>query len=120
MINCSNITEFIYHALLDLKAEISKLRDDIYQLAYSEPTPKSLPSYYSEVVPRTEDAIEGNGNNEKPDEQALDDKTLEEVERVMIDRALERSDGSKRKAARALGISERTLYRKIKEYDLPY
>lgn len=112
--------EFIYHALLDLKGEISKLRDDIYQLAYSEPTPKSLPSYYSEVVPRAEEAIVGNGNNERPDEQTLDDKTLEEVERVMIDRALEKSDGSKRKAARALGISERTLYRKIKEYDLPY
>ncbi|MCH9008035.1 hypothetical protein IIA29_08525, partial [candidate division KSB1 bacterium] len=28
--------------------------------------------------------------------------------------------GSKRKAAKSLAISERTLYRKIKEYDLPF
>jgi DNA-binding NtrC family response regulator len=108
--------EFLYRALLDLKSEISKLREDIYQLAYSERAPKSLP-YYSEVVPSATETI---AENENHDEPLLEDKTLEEIERVMIDRALERFDGSKRKAAKNLGISERTLYRKIKEYDLPY
>ncbi|MBN2781013.1 MAG: sigma-54-dependent Fis family transcriptional regulator [Candidatus Marinimicrobia bacterium] len=47
-----------------------------------------------------------------------DDRTMQEVERDMISRTLARFYGSKRKTAQALGMSERTLYRKIKEYDL--
>jgi two-component system, NtrC family, response regulator HydG len=41
---------------------------------------------------------------------------LEEVERILVRNALRRSDGNRERAAKALGISERTLYRKIKEY----
>ena len=44
--------------------------------------------------------------------------SLEEMERRMIGEALERYKGNRRVAARALNISERTLYRKIKEYSL--
>ena len=36
----------------------------------------------------------------------------------MIKKALIRSKGKRKKAAEELGISERTLYRKIKQYDL--
>ena len=36
----------------------------------------------------------------------------------MIVKALERNSGKRKMAAKELGISERTLYRKIKEYDL--
>lgn len=42
--------------------------------------------------------------------------TLEDTEREMIRRALERNDGRRKAAAKELNISERTLYRKIKEY----
>ncbi len=109
--------EFIYHALLDLKSEISKLREDLYQVFLSEKrAPKSLP-YYSEVLPRASEPIQVEENHGKFD---FENKTLEDLERFMINRALEKFDGSKRKAAKSLGISERTLYRKIKEYDLPY
>ena len=44
--------------------------------------------------------------------------TLEENERELIRRALERNDGRRKAAAAELQISERTLYRKIKEYGL--
>jgi DNA-binding NtrC family response regulator len=44
--------------------------------------------------------------------------SLEEMEHRMIAEALERSKGNRRMAARVLNISERTLYRKIKEYGL--
>ena len=44
--------------------------------------------------------------------------TLEENEREMIRRALERNEGRRKAAATELRISERTLYRKIKEYGL--
>ena len=45
-------------------------------------------------------------------------KTAEEVERNHIRVTLDLTDGNRVKAAKALGISERTLYRKISEYGL--
>ncbi|MDO4217016.1 MAG: sigma-54 dependent transcriptional regulator [Bacteroidales bacterium] len=44
--------------------------------------------------------------------------TLAEIERNAIQAALERNKGNRRTSARELGISERTLYRKIGEYDI--
>ncbi len=44
--------------------------------------------------------------------------SLEEMEKVMIKKALERNKSRRREAAEELGISERTLYRKIKQYDI--
>lgn len=44
--------------------------------------------------------------------------SLEEKELEMIKKALEKYNGKRKKAANELGISERTLYRKIKQYDL--
>lgn len=44
--------------------------------------------------------------------------TLEDNERRLISEALTRNDGRRKDAARELNISERTLYRKIKEYGL--
>ena len=41
---------------------------------------------------------------------------MNDVERQMIVRALEKNRGKRRKAAQELNISELTLYRKIKEY----
>lgn len=43
--------------------------------------------------------------------------SLEDAERRLIEEALERFSGNRRQTAEVLGISERTLYRKIKEYE---
>ncbi len=45
-------------------------------------------------------------------------KPLTEVEKFYIERALELADGNREEAAKMLDIGERTLYRKIKEYDI--
>jgi two-component system response regulator HydG len=45
-------------------------------------------------------------------------KSLTEVERYYIERALEITEGNREAAATMLGMGERTLYRKIKEYGL--
>jgi two-component system response regulator HydG len=45
-------------------------------------------------------------------------KPMTDVEKYYIERALELTDGNREEAARLLEIGERTLYRKIKEYDL--
>ena len=44
--------------------------------------------------------------------------SLSQVEKEMIIKALEKFKGHRKEAAKELGISERTLYRKIKEYEL--
>ena len=44
---------------------------------------------------------------------------MEEIERAVIQAALRETRGNRRKAAEMLGIGERTLYRKIKEYKMP-
>ncbi|RMH70891.1 MAG: sigma-54-dependent Fis family transcriptional regulator [Gemmatimonadetes bacterium] len=59
--------------------------------------------------------------DKKEDLETLEVKlgmSLQEVEQEMIRRALEATNGHRRKAAELLDISERTLYRKIKEYGL--
>ena len=44
--------------------------------------------------------------------------SLEDKEEELIKKALLRNNGKRKRAARDLGISERTLYRKIKQYEL--
>lgn len=41
---------------------------------------------------------------------------LENVSRIMLEKALERNGGNRKKAAKELGISDRTLYRKLRQY----
>ena len=43
---------------------------------------------------------------------------LSDVGRQMVEKALERNNGNRKKAAQELGISDRTLYRRIKQYGL--
>ncbi|NOZ03475.1 MAG: sigma-54-dependent Fis family transcriptional regulator [FCB group bacterium] len=51
-------------------------------------------------------------------DDAIGDMTLEDLEREAITRTLQFYNNNRRAAARSLGMSERTLYRKIKEYGL--
>jgi DNA-binding NtrC family response regulator len=43
---------------------------------------------------------------------------MEEMERELIRKALARNNGNRKETARKLGIGERTLYRKLKKYQL--
>jgi DNA-binding NtrC family response regulator len=45
--------------------------------------------------------------------------TMAEIERAAIEAALKETRGNRRKAAEMLGIGERTLYRKLREYEIP-
>jgi two-component system response regulator HydG len=61
---------------------------------------------------------DGAAHNGYPGSDSLVGRPLPEVERYYIQRALELTEGKREEAAELLGIGERTLYRKIKEYDL--
>ena len=44
--------------------------------------------------------------------------TMDELEKEIIERTLKNCNGNRRKTAKILDISERTLYRKLKEYEI--
>jgi len=49
---------------------------------------------------------------------AEENLSIVDKERTLIEKALKRHHSKRKEAAKSLGISERTLYRKIKQYDL--
>ncbi|MDZ7264381.1 MAG: sigma-54 dependent transcriptional regulator [candidate division KSB1 bacterium] len=108
--------EFIYRALLDLKTEIAQLRELILTRFFPPRRLKSWVAEDSVLVPQDTGEIIYDESVVEPRSSV----TLEEMEKKLIEETLARFDGNKRKAARSLKISERTLYRKIKEYNLPF
>ena len=94
--------ELILRALLDIKGNILDLKNMI-----EEGVRKA-----SDSGRVHQGSSYANGNDEEPNLSLL------QMEQRMITEALQRFKGNRRMAARALNISERTLYRKIKEYGL--
>ena len=88
--------ELIYRAIMSMGNEIRMLRDLITaHLPPESPEPQEMSS--ANVPSGT---------------------TMEQMEKALIERALDESDGNRKEAARRLGIGERTLYRKLKKYNL--
>ncbi len=104
--------EFIYRALVDLKNEIAQLRELILG-KYISPMRRLKPGFEDQTFVQDVSPAEV-GNDEEQVE------SIENMEKRLIAEALQRTNGNRRKAAHMLKISERTLYRKIKEFNLPY
>jgi two-component system response regulator HydG len=71
-----------------------------------------------EIAVLIKDQLPESELNEPSGADSLIGKPMTDVEKYYIERALELTDGNREEAARLLEIGERTLYRKIKEYDL--
>jgi DNA-binding NtrC family response regulator len=101
--------EFILRSLVDLKLQIEELRRRIDDRA---PQRVEVIDLGARGAPTMVDA------ETEPADQVLyrPGMTMAEVERATIAAALAESRGNRRKAAEVLGIGERTLYRKLKEY----
>ncbi|MBI1221520.1 MAG: AAA domain-containing protein [Bacteroidetes bacterium] len=81
----------------------------------------SSPTQSSPVFVRPNMPVDSNVHEvyvEAQDAQEEENLSLEDKEKEMIRKALEKHRGRRKKAANELGISERTLYRKIKQYEL--
>ncbi|MGL4463842.1 MAG: sigma-54 interaction domain-containing protein, partial [Planctomycetia bacterium] len=63
--------------------------------------------------------VRRDGVSGAPPQESLVGKPLELVEAYYIEQALRLTEGNREEAARMLGVSERTMYRKIKEYKIP-
>ena len=119
--------EFVFKAIGMLRHEIEKLKLEIEDLrqgnavrtASPQAAPQSFLPYHQEVphelVPEAEEFVEDEKTDETHDGQL---PTKNDLERELIRKALIRFNGHRKQAADQIGISERTLYRKIKEYGL--
>lgn len=129
--------EILYQVLFDMRRDVTELKKLVNTLMAERGAQSVSPSsvsYYQEpqrnlvatVVPATP-AIISASKSVRPvvddiqdTEEVVEETTLslDEVEKEMIRKALERHHGKRKNAAKDLNISERTLYRKIKEYGL--
>lgn len=125
--------EIIYQVLYDMKKEIADLKGMMNRLAHHEQPSWPVGSdVWGNDDKRTADPKWGVSTHKAPitnaaepvepiqeaSEYTEDPVSLEEVEKKMISLALERHGGRRKQTAEELKISERTLYRKIKEYGL--
>ncbi len=103
--------EMLWHTILSLRGELQALRRQVN--GETDDNDAELPSAplgipkHSAMVPYSE-----------PEFTPYEPASLEENERQAIIQALDRCGGVRKRAAKELNISERTLYRKIKEYGL--
>ena len=143
----SNEREILYKVLFDMKSDLNDLKkltlelmqsgnneevqsdneklirkiygNDEEQEAYEEELEEQMEVLQipekneQEYIPPKEDKYSFAEEIQEEETLSLQDKELE-----LIKKSLERHDGKRKAAAEELGISERTLYRKIKQYDL--
>ena len=104
--------EILYKVLFDMKNDLNDLKRVTKELMgdkYQENDNDKVIKHFIEkpTISIKEDV------NQKEEEIFL---TLQEQEKILIEKALNRHQGRRKEASEELGISERTLYRKIKEY----
>ncbi len=119
----------VYRALLEIRQDIQDLRKDVGRvfregLASSKPDPpypKELqidrPILPMLPRPEREQNLDGITYEVEDDQEEDSLPTIEEAERELILKAMEKFGGNRKESAEALGISPRTLYRKLKELD---
>ena len=110
--------DLLYKVLFEMKRDIAELRNTVNELTthqniistnYIEPDPVTIEPDFMEITP-SEEVV-----HEQHEPVSL---SLEQNEIEMIKKALEKYNGKRKDAARELGISERTLYRKINEFGI--
>lgn len=133
--------EFIYQMLFDLRREVAELKRMVGEkhlpmvgrdadsptsssrgLAIYQPQPalgRPMEKTDNSLIQDAEEVTDNDvAAKETDEEDVVVNGSLEEMERKSIKSVLNKNNGNRRLAAKQLGISERTLYRKIKEYDL--
>lgn len=116
--------ELLFNMIFRMQGEIDALRAELNQSGRVKSLPGVARETEVEVIdvprglvkydPKAADLIGGRVGN---DEDVVG-RTLEDTERETIRRSLESNGGRRKATAQELNISERTLYRKIKEYGL--
>ena len=130
----SNEREILYKVLFDMKRDMTELKKLVLDIMENKET--SVSSDQARILRNLYDSDSGNFISKEPvskhihidpvdkvniqdtEEFVEESLSLEDKEIELITKALEKHNGKRKYAAQELGISERTLYRKIKEYDI--
>lgn len=128
--------ELLYKILYELRGNVSDLRRDMNSLrkqldearqlngangfAASQPLTSITPVSYPAPVEKENEALHHPFTEDAEVEEIHEAETLNlnDLGKQMVEKALERNNGNRKKAAKELGISDRTLYRRIKAYKL--
>lgn len=127
--------DMLYKVLNMMQHDIAELRHQVVMLqnGHQDMSPSTFDSPLgvhpltfdrAEHYPHHEDEVEETEAEEYREEEnapaapATESPTMEEIEKESIRLALQRNQGSRKRAAEDLHISERTLYRKIEKYGL--
>lgn len=120
-----NEREILYKVLFDLRRDVTDLKAQVSSLSQGQQPIKQPVSIITPDEGVTTVQPIQSRKSAQPDDDIQDTEvyveetlSLDEVEKDMIKRALAKHGGKRRGAAADLNISERTLYRKIKEYNL--
>ncbi|MES2305591.1 MAG: sigma-54 dependent transcriptional regulator [Gemmatimonadota bacterium] len=114
--------EFILRSLMELRVQLEELKrklgerhEPVHVIEVSDPS-------ISQTVAIPVTSLGPVSAEEEPEPEAVvvyrAGMTMAEVERVTIETVLEQLRGNRRRAAQVLGIGERTLYRKLKEFGI--
>lgn len=122
--------EILYKILYELRGNVSDLRREMNSLRKQIDAARggitagggaNLPS----IIPSADTTVQDVGRATPVVQDAVAEEiseqeslNLESLGRQMVEKALERNGGNRKKAAKELGISDRTLYRRIKQYGL--
>ena len=127
--------ELMYKFLFDMKKDLTELKKLVVDIvgkdgkvSLSDHQTNYVNQIYSEVqneivppnrsLPEASHTLEVSRPDFQEHQEFEESLSLEDREKELIKKALEKHRGKRKYAAQELGISERTLYRKIKEYNL--
>lgn len=130
--------EILYQVLFDMRQDVTELKKLVHEIMTERATMGNQgatpTTYYASapavvasvpaagvptiIHPSVKSAQEVDEDIQDTEEYVEESLSLDEVEKEMIRKALEKHHGKRKSAAKDLNISERTLYRKIKEYGL--
>jgi transcriptional regulator with PAS, ATPase and Fis domain len=125
--------EILYKILFELRGNVNDMRREMGMLKKQledVQNVKSVAPMQADVLPTTQLSPIRNVQTVEPDmedaeaeeyvepEREPENLNLNDLGRQMLEKALERNGGNRKKAAKELGISDRTLYRRLKQYGM--
>ncbi|MBN2761497.1 MAG: sigma-54-dependent Fis family transcriptional regulator [Bacteroidales bacterium] len=127
--------EILYKILFDMKNDVNDLKKLVFEIMQHGPAAAEVHEGHASVIQKLYEDVDAVMTDEKaarkfeiikPQSDNIQDTqevfeeslSLADKEMELIIKALEKHHGKRKNAANELGISERTLYRKIKEYNI--
>jgi len=111
--------EILYKVLFDMKRDLSELKKITFDLMQKEGNTEIMQSVNPRIFNENdENNFVLNQQNEPKTIEVEESLSLFEQEKRLVEKSLLKHKGKRKDAAAELGISERTLYRKLKEFGL--